>query len=172
MTFAQKNSGGKMETWRIVLNVEANIGRFTLDEDGITNTKFVIETFNPEKTKEVADFLINSETFVDEENVITFDDCTFYQWLYEHFSEKYQNIKPGESGFNQIKITINKLYLERERVENLLERFRSTKCEQDAVRRIKEPEKKPTTDYRASIPCRNIQQGKSCPFRNKCYYKH
>ena len=78
MTFTENNSGN-IETWEIVLKVEADIENH--DHDGYcsdpveitTSNRSVIKTFYPESDTRVADFLSHLSTEADDEGYITSD---------------------------------------------------------------------------------------------------
>lgn len=218
MAFFQNENLHIPDKWQIVLNVEGMINK--QDHDGYcsdpgdieTSTFSISKRFYPESEQNVADYLSSPSTMADDEGNITSSWSIIENWVksdYPHYGSGCCSVETT--------VTLNMVYLTRIRIENLLDKFRSTKCGQDAAHRREKCEdairkakevfqcpkcrtrhdstlagqehctrhqkvneknypgrlrRKAGVDYRASIPCRNIQQGKLCPFGNKCYYKH
>jgi hypothetical protein len=218
MAFLHTVSDRIPEKWQIVLNVEGIINK--QDHDGYcsdpgenkTSTCSISKTFYPESEHKVADYLSSPSTTADDEGNITSSWSIIEKLVeseYPHSGSGYCSCKTT--------VTLNRVYITRIRIENLLDKFRTTKCGQDAthrrekceeaIRKAKEviqcpkcrtrhdstaagqklcrqhqkvnernyagrPRRTAGVDYRAQIPCRNLQNQGGCPFGDRCYYKH
>ena len=137
MAFLHTASDHIPDKWQIVLNVKGMITE--QDHDGYcsdpgeikTRTFPISKTFHPESEQKVADYLSSPSTTADDEGKITSSWSMIEEWL----ESEYPHSGSGYCSRCGTTVTLNKVYLTRIRIENLLDKFRTTKCGQDATHR-------------------------------------
>jgi hypothetical protein len=136
MAFLHSASNRIPDQWQIVLNVEGMINK--QDHDGYcsdpgdikTSTFSISKTFYPESEQKVADYLSSPSTIADDEGNITSSWSIIKNWVKSDYPHSGSGSCSAETT-----VTLNKVYLTRIRIENLLDKFRTTKCGQDATHR-------------------------------------
>lgn len=160
MAFLHSASDRIPEKWQIVLEVEGKINEQYHDGDcsdpgDIEPSTFSIsKTFYPESEQKVADYLSSPSTTADDKGNITSSWSIIKKWV----ESEYPHSGSGYCGCKTT-VTLNRVYLTRIRIENLLDKFRTTKCGQDATHRREKYEE----------ACRKAKEVIQCP---KCGARH